>query len=158
MLEFIKSSINLNRQNKILKGYSNTIDISKYPQFYIDYINRDNTKVTTTKEFKTFWSKENDLFSEAYFSPLVYFAKDLPPSIADDFLKNKEKYTTLYGETDVSVALFFLSAGKFESAISAKSQTKFNEAIEFSKKAMGEDSANQILPLFKKKFTESKHN
>lgn len=157
VFEFANSSIELNRQNKVLKGYSNKIDMSKYPRFYIDFVNRDNTKVTATKEFKNFWSEKQDILSEEYFSPLVYFAKDVPVTIADNFLKNKEKYTELFGETDVSVALFFLSAGKFESAIASKNQAKFNRAIEFSKKAMGEESTKQILPLFEKKFAESKN-
>jgi thiol-disulfide isomerase/thioredoxin len=156
IIKFTNISIDLNHQNKFLRGYSNIIDVSKYPQFYIDYVNRDNTKVTSTEEFKSFWNKKHDILSEEYFSPLVYFATDVPTTTANNFLKNKEKYTELYGETDVNIALFFLSIGQFEFAITTKSQEKFDEATAFSIQAMGEESAKQLLSNFEKKFAESK--
>ena len=69
---------------------------------------------------------------------------------------NESKYIKLYGETDVNIALFFLSAGKFESAISAKNEMMFNQAKEFAISALGEESAKEIFPLFEKKFMDSK--
>jgi len=157
VFEFTNKSIELNRQDKTLKGYSNKIDIKNYPKFYIDYVNRDDKKVVTRSDFKNYWGKSHDILSEEYFSTLVYFAKDVPVIIADDFLTKKSKYIELYGETDVSVALMFMSFGKFDDAIDNKSQEKFDNAVEFMKKALSEKTANQMLPMFKKKFEDAKN-
>jgi len=156
VFEFTTESIDLNKKKKILKGYSNKIDITKYPGFYIDFVNRDDTKVFSRSDFKDYWNESHNILSEEYFSTLVYFIKDVPISIADNFLENKSKYIEFYGETDVSVALLFLTFGKFEDAITNKNQERFNNAIEFMKKALSKKSASQILPMFKKKFEDAK--
>ncbi|MCC1485361.1 thioredoxin family protein [Winogradskyella immobilis] len=154
--EFTDQSIELDKQKKILKGYSNTIKISNYPKFYIDFVNRDNTKVTRSEDFKNYWKTNTDLTSEEYFSTLVYFAKDVPINIANDFLERKEKYTELYGETDVNVALVFFSFGKFEDAIEHKNEEKFDKAVEFVNKALSKESAERMTSLFQKQFDEAK--
>lgn len=156
VFEFTTKSIDLNQENKILKGYSNKLDIAKYPKFYIDYINRDDTNVVSRLDFKDYWKQEHDTMSEAYFSTLVYFASDVPISIVDNFLESKSKYTELYGETDVNTALMFMCFGKFSEAIDNKSQQKFNKAVEFLNEALGEEKANQMLPMFKKSFEDGK--
>ena len=126
--DFTKESIKLNNQGKFLKGYSNKIQLNKYPNFYIDFINRDDTKVTLRQDFKNYWEKENDKFSEEYFSTLVYFADKIPPYIMDDFLDNKEKYVNRYGSQDVEIALFHMIRGRFKNAINKKSIDGFKVA------------------------------
>jgi len=157
VFEFTDKSIELNKYNQTLKGYSNNIDITKYPKFYIDFINRDNIKVVLSSDFKEYWNESSNIFSEEYFSTLVYFAKDVPITIADSFLENKIKYIELYGETDVNVALLFMTFGKFEDAILNKSQEKYNNAVLFMKKALDKKSVNQMLPMFKKRFEDTKN-
>src|SRR5690606_14370566 len=51
VINFAEESILLDSENKIIKGYSNQIDMPNYPKFYVDYINRDNIKVVDTKSF-----------------------------------------------------------------------------------------------------------
>lgn len=154
VFDFTNKSIQLNKKGKIIKGYSNKIKLTGYPQFYIDYINRDDIKVKTSKEFNEYWKNEKGKMSEEYFSTLIYFARDVPTTISDDFLKNKEKYIELYGEGDVNVALVFFSFGKFDDAIENKSQKKLDKAMEFVAKALSEDSANRIISLYKEKFKD----
>ncbi|QWX85410.1 thioredoxin family protein [Cellulophaga sp. HaHaR_3_176] len=156
VFEFITESINLNKRNKILKGYSDKIEISKYPAFYIDFVNRDDKKATSRSDFKEYWNKKHDILSEGYFSTLVYFANKLPTNIADNFLKKKSTYIELYGETDVSVALLFLTFGKFEDAIENKSQSKFDLASKFAKEALEEEHANYNIKMFKEEFDKKK--
>ena len=75
VIEFTKESSALNAKNKIIKGYSNTIDITKYPQFYIDYINRTNTKIQASV-VNEYWRSQKDVLSEEYFSTLLYKSGD----------------------------------------------------------------------------------
>lgn len=145
VFEFTNQGIILNKENKILKGYSNKIDVSKYPKFYIDNVNRKNIKIND-KEFKEYWNKNHDIFSEEYFSTLTYFGKDnIPNKVADNLLKNKQKYKELYGENDVNIALYFIGSGKFRSAIANNSQTEFNNAEHFIKEALSEDWTKTII-------------
>lgn len=42
---FMQEGIDLNKKNKTLSGYAEEIDVSQYPRFYVDYVNRTNTKI-----------------------------------------------------------------------------------------------------------------
>lgn len=156
VFEFTNESFDLNRQNKFINGYSNRIDINKYPEFYIDFVNRDDIEVYTRSDFKEYWNKQHDIFVEEYFSTVVYFADQVPGLIADSFLENKHIYIEYYGETDVNVALTFMSFGKFNEAIDKNNQQKFDKAVEFMEKALSEETVSQMLPLFQMKFESSK--
>jgi thiol-disulfide isomerase/thioredoxin len=155
-LKFTNESIDLNRQKKILNGYSNSIDITKYPRFYIDYINKNDKHVTSRTDFKEYWDKEHDILSEEYFSTVVYFCTDVPVSVSDNFLENKDNYIERYGEKDVNFALELMSFVRFKESIENKSQQKFDEAVTFIKKALSDETANQMVAMFTKKFEESK--
>jgi len=155
VFEFSDKSIQLNKQNKTLKGYSNTININKYPDFYIDFVDRDDTKVTARHDFKNYWKNEKDRLSEEFFSTLVYFADKIPISTMDYFLENKEIYIEKYGEQDVDIALFHMIRGRFKNANNEKSQRKFKRATKFMKQIMTEDDFNQFLPIFKNNFEKS---
>ncbi len=158
VLEFAKESITLNEQNKTFKGYSNTIHIDGYPQFYIDYVNREDLKVVGRSDFKSYWRNAENVLSEEYFSTLFYFAMDVPSNVAERFLTNKNEYMALYGEGDVKIALTLLTYGRFNEAIKSKSDEKFNEAVEFMKKAVSEESTEKMLLMFTKRFEEAKNN
>lgn len=152
VFEFTNEGIALNNENKILKGYSNEVDISKYPKFYIDYVNRKNTIINDI-EFQEYWNENHDIFSEEYFSTLIYFGKDnIPNKVADNLLKNKQKYIELYGKNDVDIALYFISSGKFRSAISKNSLTEFNKAKNFIKKALDSKWSNSVITSYKIDF------
>ena len=155
VFKFTKESIKLNQQIKIQKGYSNTIKLKKYPKFYIDFVNRDDTKVETRQDFKDYWKKENDKLSEEYFTTLFYFADKIPSSNMDDFLKNKEKYIEHFGQQDVDIALFLMINGRFKNAINKKSEKKFKVAIEFMKSIMTKEEQNMFMPTFEKRFKEA---
>ena len=152
---FTSGAIDSNRQEKILVGYANTIDASKYPQFYRDYIDRVDIKVTDTEAFKTFWTEAPDVLAEEYFSPLVYFAGEVPPSVADTVLRHKATYTKLYGRADVGVALIFLTIGKFEAAIAAKDRGEFDRAVAFAREALDKDSAKHFSQQFEAEFLQA---
>lgn len=151
VIEFTKESSALNAKNKIIKGYSNTIDITKYPQFYIDYINRTNTKIRTSV-VNEYWRSREDVFSEEYFSTLLYFANEAADSIAEDALANKANYTELYGTTDVETLMYFLTSGKFKRAISEKDQLKYDEAVHFARKALSKEWIDDVVSSFERKF------
>lgn len=151
VLTFTNEGVALNAENTILKGYSNRIDPSQYPKFYVDYVERTNTK-TDALELNAYWKNTSNIFSEAYFSTLVYFARDASDDIAQTTLANRDKYAALYGNTDVEILLYFLSSGKFNQAIKAKSQQQYEEAIVFAKTALSKKWLDNILPSFEKDY------
>ncbi len=151
---FANEGIQFSKENKILKGYSNKIETSKYPQFYI---NTYNKKKVDTIGLKSYWKTKKDIFSEQYFSVVLYYAQSLPDIVSNSLLKNKTKYEELYGELDMSFVMFLLSAGKFEKAILTKNQNEFDEAIVFTNKANKKESAEQIVKMFNKRFLISQN-
>lgn len=100
VLDFTDESIDLNKQDKYLKGYSNTIDPNKYPKFYNDYVNRTIKKVQPS-DFDAFFIGKKNFLKEEDFTPLFYFARYAPSNIGDIILKDKQKYFDLYGKQDV---------------------------------------------------------
>lgn len=156
VVEFTNESVELNKEGKILKGYSNQIDASKYPIFYNDYVNRTNTKINSV-ELNNYWNNHKDIFSEEYFSTVLYFSKYASDDIVNRTLKNKEKYLQLYGKTDVDIVLFLFSAGKLDQAISEKNQKKYDEAVAFAKSALSKKWTDDILPKFEKDFLKAQN-
>ncbi|QTD39133.1 thioredoxin family protein [Polaribacter batillariae] len=154
VLKFTNESILLNNKNKIIKGYSNKIDEAKYPQFYIDYVNRTNTKINPL-ELNEYWSSNKNVLSEQYFSTLIYFARDASDNVANKTLKNINAYKELYGNNDVEILMYFLTSGKFSRAISEKNQLKYDEAVLFAKNALSVQWTDDILPNFEKEFTKT---
>ena len=155
VFEFTNQSIELHQKGKTLQGYSNNIDISKYPQFYIDYVNRDDKKAKKRADFQAFWINQNDFLLEENFTTLAYFASDAPTDIADNFLQKKENFIALYGEKDVDIALTFFSMGKFDDAIASQNKVAFQEASSFAEEAIGKESATQLLTFFQLQFEEA---
>ncbi|GGH01942.1 hypothetical protein GCM10011416_20920 [Polaribacter pacificus] len=156
VLEFTTQSKELSKQAKFLDGYSNSISISKYPKFYIDYINRTNTKINPS-ELNAYWAKEQDVFSEEYFSTLIYFAREASNTISNTTLQNKKKYVALFGKTDVDILFYFLTSGKFNTAILEKDQLKYDEAIVFAKEALSKSWTDDILPSFEIDFLKAQN-
>ena len=155
VLAHTKKSILLNKKNKTIKGYSNKIDSHKYPKFYVDYINRTNTKVNKN-ELNKYLTTKNDVFSEEYFSTLLYFAGDVSNKVANKTLKNREKYLDLYGKTDVDILMYFLISGKFKVAISEINQLKFNQAVVYAKKGLDDKKwVNFIISNSEKAFLKA---
>ncbi len=147
VMDFTNEAINLNKGNKYLKGYSNTIEETRYPQFYIDYVNRTNTKPQTAS-IVDFLNSRPDFFKEEDFTPLFYFGQFAPANVGDIIVKDKEKYFDLYGKQDVELLLFFITSGKFSEAIAENSQEKYNETVAFAKQALSQDWLDDILPRF----------
>ncbi|WP_417369555.1 thioredoxin family protein [Gelidibacter japonicus] len=156
VLAFINESVNLNKKDKILKGYSNKIDASKYPKFYVDYINRTNTKINPS-EVNDYFNATKDIFSEEYFSTLLYFAYNASDNIANTTLENRNKYLTLYGKTDVETLMYFLTSGKFERAIKEKNRKKYEEAVSFAKTGLSKEWTDDILPSFEKDYLKAQN-
>lgn len=152
VFEFAHTALTSAGSGRKLRGYSNKIDASRYPKFYIDYINRTNINLDTTA-IKQFWRRQKDLYAEEYFSVLLYFrGEQLPESMLNKLLKNKSKYEALFGNTDVEVLFYFLSSGKFEKAVSEKSEVMFNKAVDFTQTAIGEKYTSSMVPYFKKEL------
>lgn len=156
VLEFTAQSKELSEQDKVLYGYSNSISIAKYPKFYIDFINRTNTKINPS-ELNAYWEKEEDVFSEEYFSTLIYFAGEASNTISNKTLKNKKKYVALFGEKDVDILFYFLTSGKFKTAILEKDQLQYDEAIIFAKEALSKSWTDDILPSFEIDFLKAQN-
>ena len=156
VLEFTQESIDLNSKNEVLTGYTNTIEVRKYPQFYIEYVDRTNTKFDSL-EFMGFWKKEQDIFSESYFSPLIYFGREVPDSIADVTLKHKEKYFKAFGKLNSEILFYFLTTAKFDRAIKDNSPRKFEEATAFAKSSLSKGWTDDILPNFEMDFLKAQN-
>lgn len=157
VLEFTTEAQMLDSENKTLRGYSNQIDISKYPQFYIDYVNRDNTKVMNTQAFNNYWKSVENPISEEFFSTLLYFAGDVPEAMADLALKYKDDYFELYGKLDTEILFYFLSAGKLNKAISAKNRNEFDEAKAYAYQSLTKEWTDDIIPNFEVKFLKAQN-
>ncbi len=155
---FTNEAIELNMKNQFLKGYSNGIDISNYPQFYIDYVNRDQIKIDEEKKFKEYLATNPDLLSEEFFSTMLYFAIAVPDIVVDKFLENREKYLDLYGTTDVKIAMYFFSYGKLKTALTEKNEAKFLKAKQFAIQAMGNEASKSIRARFETSWKELKNN
>jgi len=156
VLEFTNKSIALDKEDKTIKGYSNKIDATKYPKFYVDYIERTDTKVNSS-EVNEYLNAQKDIFSEEYFSTLWYLAGHASNPIANRTLKNKQKYLELYGKLDTDAMMYLLTAGKFDQAISEKSQAKFDEAIIYANKALSKESADNTSTYFEKDFLKAQN-
>lgn len=151
IIEFTTETTVLNQQKHYIKGYSNTIDPSVYPEFYTNYVNRANTKVNP-EEFQNYWNTTIDPFSEAYFTTLIYFASDpIPDHVIEILEKYKSKYIALYGTLDVNILFYFLSTRKFKDAIAANDQETFDEAVSFITKNLGE-KYNGVTQAYQKEF------
>jgi thiol-disulfide isomerase/thioredoxin len=152
VFEFTNTALTSASAGRKLRGYSNKIDISHYPKFYIDYINRVNIKLDTAA-VKQFWRSQKDLYAEEYFSVLLYFqGEQLPESMVNKLLKNRSKYEALFGNTDVEVLFYFLSAGKFDKAVSENNEAMFNKAVDFTQMALGEKYTSSMVPYYKKEL------
>lgn len=147
VLDFTEHSVELNSQNEYLKGYSNTINETKYPKFYIDFINRTNTKPKTSDIVNFIKSKKN-FFIEEDFTTLFYFAREAPSSVGDIIVEEKQKYFDLYGKQDLEVLLYFIASAKFNEAISENNQKKYSQAVTFTKKALSQGWVDDMLPSF----------
>ena len=157
VLEFTRESTLLNKQNKYLKGYSNTIDETKYPTFYNDYVNRTIKKVKPA-DFDEFFTEKQNFLKEEDFTPLFYFGRDAPLNVGDIILKDKQKYFDLYGKQDVEILLYFISSSKFNEAISENNQEKYRQAIAFTKKALSQSWVDDILPRFEIELLKAQNN
>ena len=153
---FTNEGVQFSKENKILLGYSNNIEVNKYPHFYNNSFN--NKKIDST-EFKTYWKIKKDILSEEYFSVLLYYALSfpdyvlsIPDNVSNSLLNNKSKYEELYGVLDIDMTLYLLAMDKFETAILNKSKKEFDKAIEFTKKAKSKEDAEQIIKMFHKSF------
>lgn len=151
VLSFTKQSVELNNQNIFLKGYKNSIDLAAYPKFYIDYINRKNTQPDSIL-MRKYFAETTNIFSEEFFSTLLYFGADeVPDHIADSVLKNKNRYTELYGEKEVQSLLYVLVRSKFDRAIAEQSQGLFDDAVLYVVQTVNESYAATIQS-FKAEF------
>jgi thiol-disulfide isomerase/thioredoxin len=152
VFEFTDKALASARSNKKLSGYSNKIEPSRYPRFYIDYINRTNTDIDTAA-VKKFWATQKNLYAEEYFSVLLYFqGLQLPEAMLDKLVKNRSQYEERFGKTDVEVLLYFISAGKFDRAVAEQNEEMFNSAAAFTQAALGDNYTSTMIPSFKKEF------
>ena len=149
VLGLTEQALQRSRGDSVLAGYSNHIDVPGYPQFYIDYVDRTNTKIDSAA-FQAYWATERNIFSEGYFSTLYYFASnDIPESVGDRFLQHKEVYTTLYGSLDVGIALMFMTFHRFDAAVEARKGEACVEAETLAREALDADFAEQVVQRYR---------
>ena len=147
VLDFTHQTLEVDKRNEYLQGYSNKVRVSQYPQFYIDFVNRTNIRPKAEDILDFFESKENFLMEED-FSTLCYFADESPSIVGDILLKDMQNYIKLYGEQDLSRALYLIASGKFGTAIAENNQEKYDRAIAFAIKALGQETVDEMLPRF----------
>ena len=144
VLKFTKEALEFAAKNKIIEGYSNQTDVSNYPKPYIAFINREIRKVDAA-ELNEYWESEEVVLSEEYFSSLFYFTELASDKTINKAVANNKKYEELYGESSVGTMIYLLIAGKFDKAIEAKSQAKFDEAAAYAKDVLSEESMDNII-------------
>lgn len=154
VLDFTNKSVERNNQNIIIKGYSNKIDLSAYPKFYVDYVGNAKARKPSREIIKSYFSENHDIFSEEYFSTLIYFSVS---DKADIIVKNKKKYIDLYGELETTALLFMIARDKFDNAISENSQQKFDEAVSFYIESVDDKESETTLQNFKIEFLKSQN-
>ena len=154
VLAFMDESVGLQAAGRTLPGYTNEISVVDYPDFYIDFVNRTDTK-TDSVEMNTYMRSTEDILSEHYFSILLYFAGEMPDDIAELALANREQYVELYGTLDVDILMYFLTSGKFDRAIEETDQKKYERAVAFAKAGLDEEWTDDILPAFEKDYLEA---
>ena len=147
VLEFTNQTLEFNKRNEYLKGYSDTVRVSQYPKFYIDFVNRTNTRPKAEDILAFFESKENFL-TEEDFSTLFYFAEESSSNVGDILLEDRQNYIDLYGEQDLKMILNYIVSGKFGKAINENNQKEYDQAFAFAIKALGQEYADDILPRF----------
>jgi len=147
VLDFTQQTLEVDKRNEYLKGYSNTVRVSQYPQFYIDFVNRTNVRPKAEDILGFFESKENFLMEED-FSTLCYFADESPSTVGDILLEDMQNYIELYGKQDLLRTLYIIASGKFGTAIAENNQEKYDQAIAFAIKALGQETADEMLPRF----------
>lgn len=156
VMAFTEQGVTLNKEDKTLVGYSNTIDASRYPAFYNDYVNRTDTKVDSA-EFAAYWASRKDPFAEEYFSTLIYFASDgIPDEVTDFLLNNRAKYSGLFGSTDVDIALMFISFSKFDAAVASVDAARFDAAVAYARKALDTEFAESVITRYTNEMKEKK--
>ncbi|MCP9753436.1 thioredoxin family protein [Ferruginibacter sp. HRS2-29] len=155
VFEFTGQSLQINRENSFIKGYSNTIDMNAYPKFYIDYVNRTNTKPAPADIKKYFDEQQHNLLKEGYFSTLLQFgSENVPSTVIDSVLVNKDKFIELYGKKDIDALLYIFARSKFDNAIEKKNQADFDDAILFVVKTLDMNYASTIQ-YFKTDFLQA---
>jgi len=153
---FINESKILNDKGSIIKGYANKVDVSIYPKFYVDYVNRVNTKKDAS-EINEYWNAQSNIFSEEYFSTLLYFAGEASDNIINTTLHNRAKYLDLYGKTDIEILMYFFTMGKFSKAISTNNQSNYDQAVKFAKSALSQEWLDDVLSSFNKEFLKAQN-
>lgn len=154
VLTFTKEAREFAGKNKIIEGYSNQINVSNYPKPYVAFINREAKKVDAA-ELNEYWETEEAVLSEGYFSSLLYFTELASDKTINKAIANKNKYESLYGESDVSTMIYYLMLGKFDKAVKAKSQAKFDEATAYAKEVLSSESYENIIFSSRKKFLKA---
>lgn len=151
VLEFLNEGVDLNRKGEILEGYSGKIDPTIYPGFYVDYVNRTDTKKDSS-EINSYFVSAEDVLSEQYFSTLLYFAREASDEVADMAFGNRDNYSALYGELDSEILMYSLVTGKFGRAIEQENQVKYDEAVAVAKSTLSKEWTDDILPSFEKEY------
>lgn len=151
--EFTDETLKLNKERYYLKGYSNTIDINKYPKFYNDYIDGRINDIDST-ELNNYLEDTAHKFSEGYFATLCYFSnKNISDKVIINLKENKETYKELYGEAEVFYLFYNIAVTKLENAIEEQNQFVFNKGEKFLLETLGEQY-REVIDVYKKIFDE----
>ena len=154
VLKFTKEASEFANKNQIIEGYSNQINVTNYPKPYVAFINREAKRVDAA-ELNEYWETEDDVLFEGYFASLCYFSESASDKTINKVIANKNKYESLYGESDVSNMIYHLMVGKFDNALEAKSQAKFDEAAAYAKEVLSSESYEDIIFSSRLKFLKS---
>ena len=150
--EFGEEGLASYRAGHTLAGYRPTIDPAAYPDFYVDYVDRTNTKPDSAA-FRNYWENMPDTLSESAFSTLCYFAMDeIPPAISDGLLAGRAGYAAKFGELDVEVALMFLAFGRFDAAIADEDAVAFARAEAFAREALEAEFAASVVERYRQRW------
>ena len=152
--KFTIEAIELNNENKHIKGYSNVVDISKYPDFYIKYINRQKLNIDST-EFLNYWKNNKDYLSEEYFATLMYFGTSTPNFVSDLAELNKNKYEQLFGIPETEILFYMLSNSKMNYAVATKNKNDYEKAVDYTKRNLSEKWTKTMIPNFEIDFLKS---
>ncbi len=151
VLRFVDEGLALRDEGKFLNGYATEIDASQYPRFYVDFVNRTNTKVNA-EEATAYFNSAKDRMAEPFFATLVYLGEHTDNALALNILGNRLAYNEAFGEVNADVAFYSVTQGIFDRALEEPTSDAYDKAIAFAREALDTGWTRTMVPGFERNF------
>lgn len=155
VMSFAGEGVALAEEGKFHTGYANTVDADAYPDFYREYVERTNTKVTP-ETIAAYLDADADRMGEVFFAVALYMGGDASEEVTDFFLANKDEYASRFGERNTNTALYMLANGKFARAITDLDSVAYATAVTYATTGLDELWTSTMLPRNERDFKRAR--